>query len=187
MISLAPLVPEIDFARDELPDLHQVLDRLRSAGAVVPVRYFGETVWLITRYAELKQAFSDEEHFPAEAAYTVHSEPAMGKTLQTMSGEHHRVNRALVSRPFFPKAVRELVGSLIVPVADELLERIAGHDEVDLVQAFTRPYPFAVITRMLGIPVDDETRLLEWALKLIDYPWDPQGALKARQEFADYV
>ncbi len=187
MISLAPLVPEIDFARDELPDLHEVLDGLRSAGAVVPVRYFGETVWLITRYAELKQAFSDEEHFPAEAAYTVHSEPAMGRTLQTMSGERHRVNRTLVSRPFFPKAVRELVGSLIVPVADELLERIAGHDEVDLVQAFARPYPFTVITRMLGIPVDDEARLLEGALKLIDDPWDPAGALRARQEFEDYV
>lgn len=187
MIAVAPLLSDIDFARDELPDLHEVLDGLREQGSVVPVRYFGETVWLVTRYAELKQAFSDEEHFPAEAAYMVHSEPAMGRTLQTMSGELHRVNRGLVSRPFFPRAIRQLSESLIVPVADELLERIGTADEVDLVQAFTRPFPFTVITRMLGIPVDDEDRLLGWAMKLIDYPWDPEGALRARQQFADYV
>lgn len=187
MIATPAFLPEVDFARDGLPGLHEVLDTLRAQGAVVPVRYFGETVWLITRHAELKQAFADEEHFPSEAAYTVHSEPSMGRTLQTMSGDRHRVNRTLVSKPFFPRAVRQLVETLIVPVADELLDRIGDADEVDLVQAFTRPYPFTVITRMLGIPVDDESRLLAWALKLIDYPWDPEGALRARREFADYV
>ncbi|PLW82277.1 cytochrome P450 [Kineobactrum sediminis] len=187
MLTVSPLMPGIDFAYDELPDLHERLDELRAIGPVVPVTYHGETVWLITRYRELKQAFSDEEHFASKAAYTVHSEPSMGKTLQTMSGQQHRINRMLVSKPFFPKQVRHAVESLIAPIADELLNRLSDREEVDLVEAFTRPYPFTVITRMLGIPVNDEDKLLEWALKLIDYPWDPQGALRARSEFADYM
>lgn len=181
------LMPEVDFAYDEVPNLHELLDRLRAHGPVVPVTYLGQTVWLINGYEELKRAFSDEEHFASEAAYRVHSEPSMGRTLQTMSGEMHRVNRALVSKPFFPKQVRQAVESLIEPVADELLERIADHAEVEFVQAFTRPFPFTVITRMLGIPIDDEGRLLEWALKLIDYPWDPEGALRAKREFGEYM
>lgn len=198
-VQCEPLAPTIDFALDEVPNLHEVLDDLRARGAVVPVRYFGQTVWLITRYETLREAFSDEEHFASEAAYTVHSEPSMGKTLQCMSGEQHRVNRALVSRPFFPKPVREAIEPLIEPIVDELLDRIearlaerpAGADgrppSVEFVEGFTRPYPFSVITRMLGIPVDDEDRFLHWALKLIDYPWDPEGALQARREFADYM
>jgi len=187
MILATSLMPGIDFAYDELPDLHERLDELRAIGPVVPVTYHGQTVWLITRYQELKQAFSDEEHFASKAAYTVHSEPSMGKTLQTMSGQQHRVNRTLVSKPFFPKQIRDAVESLIAPIADELLDRLNDREEVDLVEAFTRPYPFSVVARMLGIPVHDEAKLLEWALKLIDYPWDPEGALRARAEFAEYM
>ncbi len=187
MITAPSLMPGTDFAYDELPDLHQRLDELRAIGPVVPVTYHGQTVWLITRYQELKQAFADEEHFASKAAYTVHSEPSMGKTLQTMAGQQHRVNRTLVSKPFFPKQIRDAVESVIAPIADELLDRLQGREEADLVQAFTRPYPFSVIARMLGIPVHDEGKLLEWALKLIDYPWDPEGALRARSEFAEYM
>lgn len=187
-----PLAGAVDFALDEVPDLHEVLDGLRQQGPVVPVRYFGQTVWLITRYDTLREAFSDEEHFASEAAYTVHSEPSMGKTLQCMSGDQHRVNRTLVSRPFFPKQVREAIEPLIEPIVHELLDRLEGRpgdgaDSVEFVQAFTRPFPFTVITRMLGIPVHDEQLFLHWALKLIDYPWDPEGALRARREFADYM
>lgn len=187
MITAPSLMPGTDFAYDELPDLHQRLDELRAIGPVVAVTYHGQTVWLITRYQELKQAFADEEHFASKAAYTVHSEPSMGKTLQTMSGQQHRVNRTLVSKPFFPRQIRDAVESVIAPIADELLDRLNDREEADLVEAFTRPYPFSVIARMLGIPVDDEGKLLEWALKLIDYPWDPEGALRARSEFAEYM
>jgi len=187
MITADALMPDVDFAYDELPDLHERLDELRAKGAVVPVTYHGQTAWLITRYDVLKQAFADEEHFASKAAYTVHSEPSMGKTLQTMSGQQHRVNRTLVSKPFFPRQIRDAVESVIAPIADELLDRLNGRDAADLVEAFTRPYPFSVIARMLGIPVHDEGKLLEWALKLIDYPWDPEGALRARAEFAQYM
>lgn len=187
-LSLAsPLCPDIDFAVAELPDLHTVLDELRQRAAVVPVIYHGAPVWLITRFAELREAFSDEEHFACEAAYRIHSEPSMGRTMQCMSGAEHRLNRALVSNAFFPKQVRAFVAPVIEVEAVRWLERIAGQPRVDMVQAFTRPYPFSVITRLLGIPVVDDERFLEWAIKLIDYPWDPVGALRAKAEFDAYM
>ena len=120
MSAVQPLLPDVDFAYAELPDLHELIDRLRAHGPVVPVKYLGGTVWLINSYRELKRAFADEEHFASEAAYRVHSEPSMGRTLQTMSGELHRVNRALVSKPFFPRQMREAVESLIAPVAESI-------------------------------------------------------------------
>jgi len=182
-----PLLPHIDFAYDEVPNLHELLDSLRPHGAVVPVRYHGQPTWLINGFEELTQAFADEVHFQSAATYMIHGEPSMGRTLQTMAGEEHRINRGLVSRAFFPAEVRKQIESLIEPVANELLDAIEGRDELDIIPAFSRPFPFRVITRLFGIPVKDESKLLEWALKLIDYPWDPVGAVKARHDFADYL
>ena len=67
----SPLYPDVDFAVAELPDLHALLAELREQAAVVPVIYHGAPTWLITRFAELRAAFSDEEHFACEAAYRV--------------------------------------------------------------------------------------------------------------------
>ncbi|WP_116363922.1 cytochrome P450 [Parahaliea mediterranea] len=181
------MLPDTDFAYDALPDLHTVLDELRTAGPVVPVTYHGEPAWLITGYEALREAFADEEHFQCAAAYRIHSEPAMGRTIQTMYGNEHRVNRALVSSPFFPRQIRTVVESLLEPEAHAIVDRFAGQTEVDLIPAYARPYPYRVITRMLGIPTHDEAAFLEWALKLIDYPWDPEGALRARQDFSQYM
>ncbi|HSB95082.1 MAG TPA: cytochrome P450 [Spongiibacteraceae bacterium] len=183
----SPLLPNIDFAHDEVPNLHELLDSLRAHGSVVPVRYHGQPTWLINGFEELSQAFADEVHFQSAATYMIHGEPSMGRTLQTMAGEEHRINRGLVSRAFFPAEVRSQIESLIEPVANELLDAIEGRDELDIIPAFSRPFPFRVITRLFGIPVKDEPKLLEWALKLIDYPWDPVGAVKARHDFADYL
>ena len=185
--ALQPLLPDIDFAYDALPELHQVLDQLRPHGPVVPVTYHRQPAWLILGYEQLRQAFSDEEHFECARAYRIHSEPSMGKTIQTMSGEQHRINRALVSRPFFPRQIRDLVEPLLASQARLLLDEIQGQAQVDLVQAFARPYPFKIITRMLGIPVHDDAQCLSWALKIIDYPWDPAGALQAKVEFDTYL
>lgn len=181
------LLPHIDFASDPLPDLHEVIDGLRAHGPVVPVTYHGKPAWLINSHAELREAFSDEVHFMAAAAYRIHSEPAQGKTIQTMAGNEHRVNRALVSSPFFPRQVRALVESLLEPEAHRIVDRFETEDEVDIIRAYARPYPFTVISRMLGIPTHDEEQFLEWAVKLLDYPWDPEGALRARAEFSAYM
>jgi hypothetical protein len=132
--AITPALLEIDFAHDELPDLHQVLDRLRPLGPVVRV-----------------------------------------------------VSHGLVSRPFFPKQVRALLEPLLEGQADALPDAIEGRERVDMVEAFARPCPFKVITRMLGIPVHDDGQLLSWALKIIDFPWDPEGAPRAKAEFDAYL
>ena len=90
-------------------------------------------------------------------------------------------------RPSLPDVVHNIVLRSPRNAANELLDAIEGQEELDIIPAFTRPFPFRVITRLLGIPLTDEQRLLDWALKLIDYPWDPEGAVKARHDFADYL
>jgi len=187
MPSTEMLMAEVDFAHDDVPDLHQRLEELRRHGPVVPVRYHGERVWLILDHAPLKQVFEDYDHFDPARGYSLIAEPSQGRTIQTMSGEEHRISRGLVTPPFLPMRVRGLIEEIMEPIANELLDRIEGRDEVDLVTAFTRPYPFLIITRLLGIPMDDEEKLLGWALKLIDFPWDPEGSVKAKRDFDAYM
>jgi cytochrome P450 len=187
MPAAAPLMPEVDFAYDELPDLHEVLDRLREHGPVVPVKFHGAPVWLILGHAELSRAFLDNERFDPSDGYLEMNGAPLGKNLLSMTGEEHRVSRAIVTAPFLPGKVRSYVEPLIEPVAHELLDRIAGQPEVEFVEAFARPFPLTVITRLLGIPVSDEALFLEWAAKLFDYPWDPDGAMRAKAQFDGYM
>ncbi|HEY1492147.1 MAG TPA: cytochrome P450, partial [Steroidobacteraceae bacterium] len=80
------------------------------------------------------------------------------------------------------QAVQAHVGTLLRPLANELIDAFAPRRELDLVAAYCHRYPLGVITRLLGIPATDEAQLFAWVRGLFDYPWDPQGALKARDE-----
>lgn len=186
-MTVAPLHPEIDFAHAELPDLHEVLNELRAHGPVVPVRFHDELAWLILGYDELAAAFADDETFPSKTIYERIAMPVMGKTIQCMAGDEHRRNRALVSHAFRPAVMRRTVEALLTPLAHELLDRFAARGSGDLVAGFTRRFPFLVISRLLGIPIPDEDKLLHWAQKLIEFPWDPEGALAGSREFTDYL
>ncbi|MBJ22259.1 MAG: cytochrome P450 [bacterium] len=186
-MDLTPALPDVDFAHAEAPNLHELLDEIRQLGPVVPVQYHGEATLMINSHAELRQAFSDEEHFSSRAAYRIHSEPSMGRTLQVMEAEEHRVSRLLAARPFLPGQVRSYVEGCITEEATRRLDALEGKTEIEMVEGFTRPFPFSVITRLLGLPVHDEALFLEWAIKIIDFPWDPKGALRARRGFEDYL
>ncbi|MBW2267145.1 MAG: cytochrome P450 [Deltaproteobacteria bacterium] len=186
-MSVTPVLPDIDFALADAPNLHELLDETRKFGTVVPVQYHGEISYLINSHAELREAFADEEHFASRAGYEVIAEPSMGRTLQVMEADEHRVNRLLMSKPFLPSRVRGYVEGLITEEATRRLDALDGKSEIEMVEGFARPFPFSVITRLLGLPVHDEAQFLGWALKIIDFPWDPEGALRARREFEDYL
>ena len=180
--------PEIDFGIDDVPDFHERMAALREAGhRVVPVRYIGGVAWVILRWDDVAAAYMDEASLPAAPAYRRHSEPVQGKTLLCMEGDEHRVNRLLVSKAFQPAAIRRMAESLLLPLANELVDALHGQTEVDLVEAYTHRYPFAVIARMLGIPVADHDRLVAWVDGLFAFPWDPEGALRASRDFSQFL
>ena len=174
---------EIDFATALAPDLHAVLARMREEGPVVPGRLHGKPAWVITRHAELRAAFKDEAHFHSATI----QEPLVGQTMQSMTGQQHRSNRGLISSAFIPSAIAEMAETVVEALAHQLLDEIGSEREFDLISRFTRRFPAAVITRMLGIPVHDEKQFLDWALELFQFPWDPKGARLAWRHFADYL
>lgn len=179
--------PELDFASEDVAGLHQILADLRQRRPVAPVNFHGEQAWMLTRYDDVEAAFRDEETLPAEAAYRLHSEPVMGRTLQCMTGDEHTRNRALVFPAFRARLMPDYITPILEPVAHDLIDAFIEQGQVDLVDAFTRQYPYTVITRLLGIPPRDDGDFQRWAQALLSFPWDPPAALAASAEFTTYL
>jgi cytochrome P450 len=177
----------IDFAVDELEDLHQVLASLRSRGPVSRIRFAGKPIWLVTGYADLKSVVADDEILSAPAAYKELLEPSMGSVLPTMTGQQHRHNRSAVASVFFPRKMRQLSETVFAAEATKLVEQLHGRAEVDLVADYTRPYTFNNITRLLGLPAEDAPRLQDWAERIMHSFIDLPAAISACAEMGEYL
>ncbi|HWF26776.1 MAG TPA: cytochrome P450 [Mycobacterium sp.] len=70
--------------------------------------------------------------------------------------DHTRL-RKLVSKAFAPKVVNALQPD-IRALVDGLLDRIAEQGRFDVVEDFAYPLPVAVICRLLGVPIEDESQ-----------------------------
>jgi cytochrome P450 len=185
---VVPLMPEVDFGVDPIEDFYERTAALQATGRrVVPVRFNGGVAWLILKHADLAEAYSDEEGLPAAPAYERHTVPIEGRTLLAMTGEEHRIQRALVSAVFQPTAIRRQIEHILVPVANALIDRFQGRNVVDLATEFARLYPFSVISHMLTIPIGDEQQVIHWVFMMLRYFWEPEKAMAARAELDAYV
>ncbi len=182
-----PAFPDIDFARDDVPDLPVLMADLLEQGRFVPIRFHDSVACLITHYDDVKAAFKDEETFPAAAAHREHTEPVLGPTMTTMMGRDHQINRALVSHAFRPVTIRKAVEPLLEPLAEELVDQFAPRGSAELMDEFARPMAFRVITRYMGIPVEDEPQILEWGSALLRFAWEPEPALEGAARIRQYL
>src|SRR5690349_14082330 len=73
--------------------------------------------------------------------------------LQTDPPDHTRL-RGLVSKAFTPRMIEQL-RPRIQQITDELLDRVQGRGQMDLISDFALPLPITVISEMLGIPPED--------------------------------
>ncbi|BBZ25883.1 cytochrome P450 [Mycolicibacterium madagascariense] len=188
MQTLGPLdVEGIDFAFDDQPDLHAVLARLRERRPYAIVPFAGVRGVLLLTDELVRAAFRDETTFPAAPTYAMTTEPVFGRTVLSMSGAEHRASRSIVSAPLRRTRIRDHLQPVIEPVVHQLIDRFAARGSADLVAEFTHRYSLLIISRLLGLPVDDEARIHRWAQAMIRYPFDPQAAITSAAEFTAYV
>src|SRR6266540_4202904 len=79
--------------------------------------------------------------------------------------DHTRM-RSLVTKVFTPRAVAALEPE-VTGLVGLALDRIAEAGRVDLVEELAFPLPFAVISRMLGMPPTDHARIRELSGTLV--------------------
>jgi cytochrome P450 len=178
---------DVDVILDDLPDVAGTQHRLRERGPAVWAKAFGMPSLLLLSHELVHDAFRDEDTFPSADFYGNTVTEVMGRTMQCMRGEEHRLNRALASPAFRQRLMPLIVPPLLEPVANELIDRFIDRGEADLVADLTSRYPFIVITRLLGLPRHSETEIRRWALGMLDVQNSRDDALECARQFTEFV
>ena len=164
---------------------------LRESRPVAPVRMPGRgRVWFITRYADVWAALADPRlandvhrwpggarQRPSEAAGGVHAH-----LLNSDPPVHTRL-RHLVWKAFTPRRVARLRPRAEEIAAGLLDEMEAAGGVTDLLGAYARPLPGAVLCELLGVPEADRGRISA-AVAAYDKPGE---ADRVTRELAAYL
>jgi cytochrome P450 len=138
--------------------------RLRESRPVAPVLMpnYGRA-WVVTRYEDVRAVLTDPR-----MSKDVHRWPGGGRSrpseatgvyahmLHADPPDHTRLRRS-VQKAFMPRraALRPWAEEIAAGLLDEMAER---GEVIDLLHAYARPLPIAVLCELLGIPVADR----EW-------------------------
>ncbi len=179
----------IDFMTAALPgaELHDALRELRHRGPVVDVTMYGQPAQMVTRFADLRAFFADQEQFPGGDVYQFHTEPVVGRTFISMNAKEHDQYRVLAMPAFRSRATSRFVDAELVPLANELVDTFVDRGEADLFDVFVGRLPFWSISRKLGLPVGTEEHQRRWALQMLSYPSHPQAALDAATAVTEFL
>lgn len=87
--------------------------------------------------------------------------PAEPPSMLAVDPPDHTRYRRLVAKVFTARAMAAMQPR-VEEIADELLDKMAGRDSVDLVQSYAGPLPVRVICEILGVPVAMQQDMLRW-------------------------
>ena len=190
-INLELKPPTLKSRRFEI-DPYSLYEGLRTT---MPIVYDAPMdAWLVSRYVDVKAALAHPD--VNNDNYIWQIGPLLGHTIVSMNGCEHAKHRALLSPAFRNKALKVLEASVVSITAD-LLARMHGRNQVDLVADFTAQLPVRVMARALGLPAEtpEEVALLkDWCAVgfsyMGNYRQDPAlltGGLSNRDSFYEFV
>jgi cytochrome P450 len=87
------------------------------------------------------------------------------KTILNLDPPDHTRLRRLVSKAFTPTAVERLRGWMTDRV-DVVLDRAAANGGMELIDELAFPFPFDVISELLGMPTDRAVDVRDWSMAL---------------------
>jgi cytochrome P450 len=130
--------------------------------------------WLITRYDDVMRISKENATFLNAPRATVFTDkrgealarevtggsPNMVQSLVTFDAPHHPKMRRLTQEWFMPKNLKSIEAD-IRSLAERTVDRlVTAGPEGDFVPLVSAPYPLHVVMQILGVPEEDEPRML---------------------------
>lgn len=181
-------VPELftwEFATDPYPAYAWLREHAPVRRTQLPS---GVEAWLVTRYADAKQALADPRlsKNPVHHAGSAHSKGKTGipgernadlmtHLLNIDPPDHTRLRR-LVSKAFTPRRVAAFAPR-VQELTDRLIDGFAAKGEADLIHDFAFPLPIYAICDLLGVPGEDQDDFRDWAGMMIRHGGGPRGGV----------
>jgi cytochrome P450 len=114
-----------------------------------------------------------------------------GESILTMEGDGHARLRRLVAPAFTPASATRLRPTMR-RVVGELVDRVVGRGECELVADVCEPYPIPIICELLGAPPEDWKLFSSWATDIFrifngNLVEDLPFIERAGEELTDYV
>ncbi|MCW0213297.1 MAG: cytochrome P450 [Pseudonocardia sp.] len=162
-------------------DPHPAYAELRADEPVRRLDLPDGPTWLISRYADVREAFVDAR-FSKDWRYTLPADqraamPAAPTPMMIlMDPPDHTRLRKLVSRSFTVRRMAEL-RPRVEEIARELLAALPDDGTVDLMAHYAFLLPVQVICELLGVPNSDRDDFSAWSSTMID-----DSAAEAKQE-----
>lgn len=116
--------------------------------------------WIISRYDDVKSALKNHELF-SSSAFADSPETTVALPLLSDDPPRHTQLRALVNRAFTNNSLKKISHD-VENLSQTMAQQTAG-GIVDISQAFTTPLPIAVISQMMGIPVERGDDFKRWS------------------------
>jgi cytochrome P450 len=169
--------------------LHEQLSWARAnAPLAVAQNHDHDPFWLVTRHADIMAISRDPQHFAngirptvltnrdGEAlarAATPNNDGHLIRSLVQMDAPDHMKYRLLTQSWFMPKNLK-IVEERVRQIARESVDQMLGQGgECDFARDVAAHYPLRVIMDILGVPPEDEPRMLMLTQQLFG-PTDPE-------------
>jgi cytochrome P450 len=114
--------------------------------------------WVLTRHDDVRSVLKNSADYSSKAM----GEQGNPLPLLTDDPPTHTQLRKLVDRAFTNRMLK-LMETWVESLAEEMVADLPVHEPVDIVQALTVPLPVAVISRMMGIPVERAEDFKRWS------------------------
>ncbi|MBC9716748.1 cytochrome P450 [Streptomyces sp. TRM66268-LWL] len=183
--SSAPELFTWEFATDPYPAYAWLREHSPVHRTTLPS---GVEAWLVTRYADAKQALADQR-LSKNPVHHAGDEQTKGRTgipgerkadlmthLLNIDPPDHTRLRRLVSKAFTPRRVAAFAPR-VQELTDQLIDSFAQKGSADLIHEFAFPLPIYAICDLLGVPPEDQDDFRDWAGMMIRHGGGPRGGV----------
>lgn len=159
---------------------HEVFNTLRREAPVwwqatpeTNKYHSGPGFWVLSKYEDVQAANRDTDLFCAIDGPSISDNPEMrGTMLVSMDGKHHARQRKIISSGFTPRMVGRLEDQARI-WAVKIVEDALARGTCDFVQDVAYQLPMHMIADIVGIPVEDRSRLFQITQDFLT-PGDPE-------------